>query len=331
MRPERPRRACARTRWWVCDRHMTAPPVAVRRELDELRGVVGAQIPAKAPDNLLIGTWNLRAFGNVSGTWAVGPGQSPRRDWRAVASIAAVVGAFDVVALQEVKRSTAALRFLVELLGPTWKVVASDVTEGDAGNDERLAFLYDSSRVEPSGLVGEIVLPPSARGAANQFARTPYAMGFDRDGVELVLTTVHVLWGNPATRLPEITAFAEWMRAWAGRKDDWSSNLIVLGDFNLDRVGNPLYEAFIGTGLWPPAELNALPRTIFDDDKDRHFYDQLAWFSTPDGKTKLEHLNYTHHAGSFDFVPHMYPGLTKTELSWRVSDHYPLWAEFAVD
>jgi len=145
-----------------------------------------------------------------------------------------------------------------------------------------------------------------------------------------VLTTVHVLWGSPTSRLPEITAFAEWMHRWAGRRDDWSSNLLVLGDFNLDRVGNPLYEAFIATGLWPPAELNALPRTIFDDDKDRHFYDQLAWFSTPDGRTQLEHLTYTHRAGSFDFVPHVYPSLTRTELSWRVSDHYPLWAEFGV-
>jgi hypothetical protein len=55
----------------------------------------------------------------------------------------------------------------------------------------------------------------------------------------------------------------------------------VLGDFNLDRIGDPLYEAFISTGLWPPTELNAVPRTIFDDDKTKHFYDQLAWFSNP--------------------------------------------------
>jgi len=57
--------------------------------------------------------------------------------------------------------------------------------------------------------------------------------------------------------------------------------MIVLGDFNLDRIGDPLYEAFISTALWPPTELNAFPRTIFDDDKTKHVYDQLAWFSKP--------------------------------------------------
>lgn len=42
------------------------------------------------------------------------------------------------------------------------------------------------------------------------------------------------------------------MRNWADRPNDWNHNLIVLDDFNLDRIGDPLYEAFIATGLWPP-------------------------------------------------------------------------------
>jgi len=34
--------------------------------------------------------------------------------------------------------------------------------------------------------------------------------------------------------------------------------------------------------------------------------------------------------GYVDFLPHVYPSLTKTEVSWRISDHYPLWVEFGV-
>ena len=68
------------------------------------------------------------------------------------------------------------------------------------------------------------------------------------------------------------------MRAWANRTDDWNQNLFVLGDFNIDRLDDPLYEAFISTGLFTPGDLSAVPRTIFDDDKSRHFYDQIAWF-----------------------------------------------------
>jgi hypothetical protein len=39
-------------------------------------------------------------------------------------------------------------------------------------------------------------------------------------------------------------------------------------------------------------------------------------------------MTYTHRAGSFDFIPHIMQGLTRTEISWRISDHYPLWVEF---
>lgn len=58
------------------------------------------------------------------------------------------------------------------------------------------------------------------------------------------------------------------------------------------------------------ASPNAVPRTIFDDDKTRHFYDQLVWFSQPDGTSLPQGLTH----GS--------------EVSRRISDHYPLWCEF---
>jgi hypothetical protein len=222
-----------------------------------------------------------------------------------VACIAELVSRFDVIALQEVRRTTKALRFLLERLSPAWRVIASDVTEGPAGNGERLAFLYDADRVQPSGLVGEIVLPPVEADPQRQFARTPYFAGFSRAGTEFTLASVHVLWGkNTAERLPEVAAFAQWMRDWADRPNDWNNNLMVLGDFNLDRIGDPLYEAFVNSGLWPPTELNNVPRTIFDDDNTRHFYDQIAWFTNPDGTSLLQGMSYAQKAGSFDFIPH---------------------------
>jgi len=317
---------------------MIPPPADVAVELGNLREAVGAVVPAKDPENLLIATWNLRAFGSVTPSWQAGNSASPKRDWHAIAAIAGIIGCFDVVAVQEVKRDTTALSFLLDQLGPDWRVIISDCSEGDAGNDERLTFLYDTRRVQPSGLVGEIVLPPVAGNPAQQFARTPYAAGFVRDGTEFILTTVHVMWGDkPQDRLPELLAFAQWMRAWADRKGEWNQNLFVLGDFNLDRLGDPRYNAFVSTGLWPPSVLNDVPRTIFDNDRDRHFYDQIAWFDHI-AKTKtgfdfgslLKGLEFTGKGGSIDFLPHVFPGLTKTQVSWRVSDHYPLWVEFGL-
>ena len=131
-----------------------------------------------------------------------------------------------------------------------------------------------------------------------------------------------------------MTAFAQWMRAWADRKGDWNQNLFVLGDFNLDRLGNPLYNAFVSTGLWPPTVLNEVPRTVFDNDKDRHNYDQIAWFdniSRTGGDVTtyslLDGLWFAGHGGHIDFLPYVFPELNKTQVSWRVSDHYPLWVE----
>jgi hypothetical protein len=34
-------------------------------------------------------------------------------------------------------------------------------------------------------------------------------------------------------------------------------------------------------------------------------------------------------AGTFDFVPLLQGALTRTGLSWKISDHYPLWVEFS--
>jgi endonuclease/exonuclease/phosphatase family metal-dependent hydrolase len=301
--------------------------------VQRMTDAVTAAIPPRTDNNLLIATWNLRAFGDLTRRWEAGPHDSPKRDWHAVACVAAVIGCFDVVAVQEVRRDTSALRFLLARLGPSWRLLTSDVTEGDAGNGERLTFLYRTDRIQPSGLVGEIVLPASPTGqAVTQFARTPYAASFARGGVEFILATLHVIWGgSPADRLPEIIEIAGWMRSWAGRPGDWNDNLLLLGDFNLDRLGDPLYQAFVSTGLFPPTELNSVPRTIFDNDNSRHFYDQIAWFSAPDGSSLLQSMNYTHHGGSFDFVPHAFADLSRTQLSWRISDHYPLWVEFDLD
>ena len=129
---------------------------------------------------------------------------------RAVALITEIVERFDVIAVQEVRRDTTALRRLVAELGSNWRFITSDVTEGDAGNGIRLTFLYDIDRVQPSGLVGEVVLPETVDQSAKQFARSPYAVSFRRGPAEFILTTLHVIWGSRTEdRIPEITAIAK--------------------------------------------------------------------------------------------------------------------------
>jgi hypothetical protein len=140
-----------------------------------------------------------------------------------------------------------------------------------------------------------------------QFARTPYAVSFARASSQFTLVTLHIVYGRAAAdRVPELTEIAQWLARWAKQADAWGSNLIALGDFNIDRSDDPLYLAFTSTGLRPPDPLNYVPRTVFDDPgpaapaDHRHFYDPIAWF-TDDGNPPLLNLITYRNAGMFDF------------------------------
>lgn len=124
----------------------------------------------------------------------------------------------------------------------------------------------------------------------------------------------------------------EWLADWARRtSEDYNQNLICLGDFNVDRVGDPNFEALTSTGLQPPPELLGLPRTVSDrpgKSDTNHHYDQIAWFV--EGKRERLTLTYEGegHAGNFDWRPHLLTKMKAQEMSWPISDHFPLWVEF---
>jgi endonuclease/exonuclease/phosphatase family metal-dependent hydrolase len=312
------------------------PPPDVAGQLAGLRAALDQVVPAKSYGNLLVGTWNVRGLDRVSPVWRTRSGQSPIRDLSNVACIAEVVRRFDVVAVQEVRRSATAFLAMMTALGRSWAYLVTDVTEGPAGNNERLAFVYDTTRVRPSGLACELVVAASTAGVpgaamTEQFARTPYAASFERGPRRFTLVTLHVLWGRRAAdRMGELREIARWLAQWSARKDVWGENLLALGDFNIDRRGDPLHQAFTSTGLRAPDALNFVPRTIFDDplgEPDHsHFYDQIAWF--PDGRARMS-IPFV-NAGMFDFTGGLVPADSETQLSYRISDHFPLWCEFGL-
>ena len=315
------------------------PPPDVAAELAQLSSALDQSLPVRANGRLLLGTWNIRAFGDLTRKWHSDPADSPKRDLHSALCIAQILSRFDVIAVQEVRSNLRALRDVLKVLGSDWSFVMTDVNTGDPGNEERLAFLFNTRRVHLSGLACELVVPedvksPYAKPAnafQRQFARTPYAVSFLAGGKTFVLVTLHVLFGKKGEdRRQELEAIARWLRNWAERMDDYGQNLICLGDFNLDRKGDPQFEAFTSTGLTPAPDHDGLPRTIFDEagksDKNS-FFDQVAWFQTVKGKPYLT-LKYE-GGGNFDFRGLVMPGLTNEQLSYRVSDHLPLWVEFS--
>jgi endonuclease/exonuclease/phosphatase family metal-dependent hydrolase len=313
------------------------PPDHIQQELLELKADLTKKIPAKKLDqNLLIATWNIRGFGDLTRKWESTEDDSPRRDLRAVKCIAEILSRFDVVALQEVKSNIRALRDTMKLLGPHWGLILTDVNKGSAGNGERMAYIFDTRRVQLSGLASELVVPKEWLGKIDgdafqeQFVRTPYAVGFRSVNKTFILVTLHVKYGKKAKdRVDELKSIAQWLAKWAKDVNAYHQNLIALGDFNIDARGDLLNETFLSHGLHVPAALQnkEVTRSIFDETK---YYDQIAWF---EGRNKRPKLSTDFlRGGNYDFVGKVMKNrdITKQQLSWLMSDHLPLWAEFSV-
>ena len=305
------------------------PKIVVEDIVRLRRRIEKSQIPLKQVDqNLIIGTWNVRQFSRIYQKWDENAG-NPKRNLRAMAYIAEIIKRFDVIAIQEVKADTSGIHMLVEqFLGNDWGLIMSDISAGSGGNTERLAFVFDRRRVQPSGLAGEIVLPPTAEGnPMTQFDRTPYIVGFKSLQDHFALLTAHIKYGRiPTDRISEIKSLAEYIASEIRDRIKTlteEQNLIVLGDFNIEERGdNPLFQAFVSTGLMVPSALLNL-RTTYDTKA--KFYDQIAWFM---GQLALLSEG---RAGVIDFAKAVYPEQTPQQMSFRVSDHFPLWVEFITD
>lgn len=75
-----------------------------------LRAALHETLPAKSASNLLVGTWNVLAFGDLTMKWASAAQDSPKRDFHAMACIAEIVSRFDVLAPHKPGRHQSSLR-----------------------------------------------------------------------------------------------------------------------------------------------------------------------------------------------------------------------------
>lgn len=312
------------------------PPIEVQEKLKRLSDDLDLKIPVKKLErNLLIATWNLRSFGNLTRKWHTTAEDSPRRDLSSILYIKEIISRFDVIALQEVKSNIRALRDTLKLLGSNWSMILTDVNRGDAGNGERMAYLFDTRRVQLSGLAGEIVVPKEweeqveQNALQEQFVRAPFAVGFRSEQKTFILVTLHIKYGKSSKdRIAELQGIARWMNEWAGDMNAYDHNLITLGDFNIDERGDLLTETFISQGLHIPPALQdrKVTRSIFNEQK---YYDQIAWFEK--GGRRALSMDFI-NGGNYDFLPLLWdePRNTKLQFSFMISDHYPLWSEFSI-
>jgi hypothetical protein len=166
-----------------------------------LRQKLRESIPPKRMDGkLLLATWNIREFG--------GKKYKPRSR-QALFYLAEVISAFDLVAVQEVRSNLGDFNRLMKLLGSWWRYLLTDVTLGRRGNEERLAFLYDSRKVSFGGFASQVIMPPVAKrkgtgSPARQPARTPFVVGFRCGWLKFTICTTHILYGVAGAAVAEV-------------------------------------------------------------------------------------------------------------------------------
>ena len=325
----------------------------IARRLLDLRTQLKSPAPKGVPQrtlnsSLIIGTWNIRDFDNNKFR------HGPRRR-ESLHYIAEVISAFDVCALQEVNEDLDALKQVVKLLGPSWDFIATDVTQGPGGNRERMAFVYDTRKVQFRHIAGEVVIPKHKLLAnEQQFARTPFLVSFQSGWFRFSLCTVHIYFGDDSPgsdgykrRVEEIDYIAKDLAARAKRDNE---NYIILGDFNIKNPMDETMKALTRAGFQLPPEL--FPSNLLGT----KYYDQIAFSTRQNLLTFLS-------AGVFDFSDSVYrddhyahyaPALPerhrdlasngapvdkgkdrdyylKRWRTWQMSDHLPLWVELAVD
>lgn len=124
----------------------------IRRRLNQ--DPVHYGLPQREYGSVVIGSFNIRKLGALKG-----PRKASGRDEATMQFLADVGRHFDLLAVQEVLPEMTAVRKLRDLMGPQFSMVISDVIgtfPGESGNEERLAFIYNTSIVKRTDLVTEV-------------------------------------------------------------------------------------------------------------------------------------------------------------------------------
>ncbi len=286
----------------------------------------GRAIPPKSSNRILIATWNVANLGI----------QKRRdKDYRIIAEL---VSWFDLITVQEVNDALGGLLAIKNHLPASYQLLFSDY----GGNKERIAFIYDANKVKLLEKVGEIAVPPSDQrhiklpGIQQKFRgfdRNPYLASFSSGSLTFVLVSVHLFFGSETKRALnrrslEAYACARWADLRRESKNVYTSNIIVLGDFNLPKAASddPIYKALTKRGLHLPEHTSRVGSAIKSDSH----YDQIAFFLDQTGS------RFTGRSNIFDFDGALFRTLWETRekkdfdnyISYYISDHRILWAEF---
>ena len=309
------------------DKPAFAYPYKVGSQIAALRNYEATKpkraIPPRTNTRHRVATWNIANLGLQ---------ERRAKDYQLLAEL---VSWFDLVAVQEVNDNLHGLREVLRFLPASYATLFSD----KAGNDERMAFIYDSNRVGLSNKVGEIAVPPRWKyvirvpGSQQKFRgfdRNPYLAAFQFGNLTAAVVNVHLYYGKNTAhdrnrRFMETLATARWADLRRQSDNAFTDNIMVMGDFNLEKVGwgDPMWEILGKKGLFLAPHSTYVGGSNIKDDRP---YDQVAFFPGPIADRLVA-------SGVFDFDGAIFAHLRKTRgqkdfeayLRYYMSDHRLLW------
>jgi len=304
----------------------------IKKGIEELRKRIQKE---DIPDTILdkkikIATWNIRQFAG-------------NRKLVSIHYIAEILSHFEIIAITELTENTNDLEKVMSLLGPYWKVIYSDVNMDDKGNGERIGYLYDGRVIEFTGLAAEADPIREYDEEKNEWLptltwwRSPYLVSFKAGRFDFVMLAAHLRWGEKEdtdtekeeSRRKALDKLADWIEERRQSLHVKDKDMIVLGDFNIQEIGDPLYNTIIKNGLETHVDILGSHGTNLDKDKR---YDQIFYHKK--NAHKIE------QAGSVDFYcgsylplypKSEYPEMTKQKFTYQISDHLPLWIQLNIE
>ena len=258
------------------------------------------------PTTIKVAAFNVQVFGRTK-----------REKADVMAILVNITRQFDLVLIQEIRDSSETtaplfLEMINEAEGPDYAYVRSPRL-GRTSSKEAYAYFYNTETVnhtEGSDRVYD--------DADDVFEREPYIASFSSGGFDFTLVGIHTKPDDADNEIGNLTVVVA--SVLAGDPDE--ADVIVLGDLNAD--GSYFDEG----GTSNPLQASEYNWAIADDmdtmTKTDWTYDRIILLEATHG-----HEYVDGSAGVYVFDQIL--GISDEELVWDVSDHYPVYAEFATD
>ncbi len=250
-----------------------------------------------------------------------------------------------------------------------WDFFVSDVSTHKGGNNERMAFVYNTKRVFFRNLIGEVVLPKEGLIAGEQVARSPFFASFQAGWFKFSLCSAHIIFGDDlALRAAEIKAVASALVKRAKSEDQVH---VFLGDMNIEKKDDEVMQALRDSKMTVPyfgptnmggnrwfdqmafiekgkagRKTRLLRHGKFDwrhavfGPHPKHDAPELTAKDIADGKARLTAAEILKHYDKkvekirIAHGKEPYADWTKSYKNWatfEISDHLPIWMELEID